>query len=481
MMTIQQISHVARRGRARWWVPALLVLVAACGGTQSGAKGGRVPPPPPNTTSENAPPGKAEVKREVSKDAKKDYEAAAEFFTSTDKAHGWNEGTCRQAADRFGQVVRSHSDVVEAQFMVGLSYHRCGMVEDAEKAYQQAIRIKPNHGASLSNLGELYYRAGKLTEARQYWDSAIKANGKLIGARINVASLELEQMRKIGNSKDATWKKLEEDARFNLSNVLGVDSDNVAAYTVYGLVYMEGWQANKNRLDLAKLLLDEAKKRNDKYAPLQNAYGLLYMHKASLNQALQAFSAAVEADPKFVEARVNVGLVTLGFRKYDTAKEMLSKVIELSPKHYDAYIGLGIALRGLKDLDGAEAMYKKAKDIDPKRGEAYYNLAVLYKDFRASKNTDLGASIGTYKQAKDYFQQFMTMAADQADKTEAKEQVALIDKTVTQIQAFMKAQANQPPPPPTPPAGTPPAGTPPAGTPPAGTPDAQPPAPPNGN
>jgi len=465
-MTFQQISRAA--------APALIVLVCACGGPKTGVKGGDVPPPPHIDKSENAAPGKGAVKREVSNDARRDYEGANQFFAATDKAHGWNDSTCRQAADRFTSVVRAHSDVVEAQFMVGLSFHRCGLVEEAEKAYQQAIRIKPNHGASLSNLGELYYRAGKIPDARQYWDSAIKANGKLIGARINIASLELEQMRKIGSSKDATWKKLEEDARFNLSNVLGVDSDNVAAYTVYGLVYMEGWQANKNRLDLAKLLLDEAKKRNEKYAALQNAYGLYYLHRASLNQALQAFTAAVEADPKFVEARVNVGLVTLGFRKYDMAKEMLSKVVELSPKNYDAYIGLGIALRGLKDLDGAEAQYKKAKEIDSKRGDAYYNLAVLYKDFRASKNTDLGASIGTYKQAKDFFQQFMTLTVDPADKNEAKEQVALIDKTVTQIQAFMKAQANQPPPPPAAPAApADPAG----GTPPAATPDAAPPAP----
>jgi tetratricopeptide (TPR) repeat protein len=477
-MTIKQISGVAWsnpdrsipvRSAARIRIPlpgralvgaALIALLVACGGPKTGVKGGNVPPPPRIEQSEGA--GQVEAKREVSKDARRDYENAAQFFTATDKARGWNNSTCRQAADRFAAVVRAHSEVVEAQFMVGLSYHRCGLLEDAEKAYQQAVRIKQNHGASLSNLGELYYRAGKVSEARQYWDSAIKANGKLIGARIGVASLELEQMRKIGNSKDATWKKLEEDARFNLSNVLGVDSDNVAAYTVYGLVYMEGWQANKNRLDLAKLLLDEAKKRNEKYAPLQNAYGLYYMHRSSLNQALQAFSAAVEADPTFIEARVNVGLVTLGFRKYDLAKEMLSKVVELSPKHYDAYIGLGIALRGLKDLDGAEAQYKKAREVDPKRGEAYYNLAVLYKDFRASKDNDLGASINSYKQAKDLFQQFMTTAADSADKTEAKEQVALIDKTVNQIQAFMKAQANQPPAPATstePAAGTRPAGT----------------------
>ncbi|MDB4956993.1 MAG: Tetratricopeptide 2 repeat protein, partial [Myxococcales bacterium] len=304
------------------------------------------------------------------------------------------------------------------------------------------------------------------------WDNAIKGNGKLVGARINVASLELEQMRKIGNPKDANWKKLEEDARFQLSNVLGVASDSVEAYTNYGLVYMEGWQTNKNRLDLAKTLLDEAKKRNEKYAPLQNAFGLYYLHRNSLNQAAQAFGAAVEADPKFVEARVNVGLLTLGFRKYDVAKEHFSKAIELAPKNYDAYIGLGVALRGLNDLDGSEAAYKKAQSIDPRKGDAYYNLAVLYKDFRANKSADLPASVKAYKQAKDYFQQFADKEGDQTDKTEAKEQVALIEKTVKQIEAFMIAQANQPPPPPAPPPGP----TPPADQAPAPAPAPAPPA-----
>lgn len=421
---------------------ALLLVAAACGGgggAQSTAKG--TTPPPPVASADTSKP---EAKREVSNDARRDYDAAVQQFLTTDKAHGWNETTCRQSADRFSSVARSHADLIEAQFMVGLSYHRCGLLQDAERAYQEAIRAKPNHGESLSNLGEIYYREGKLDDARKYWDSAVKVKPKLTGARINIASLELEQMRKINNPKDATWKKLEEDARFNLSSALGADSDNVAAYTVYGLVYMEGWQQNKNRLDLARLLLDEAKKRNERNPALQNAYGLYYLHKSSLNQALQAFSAAVEVDPKFVEARINVGLITLNFRKYDTAKDMLTKVIELSPKNYDAYIGLGIAMRGLKDLDGAEAQYKKAKDLDPKRGDAYYNLGVLYKDFRASKNADLGASIGTYKQAKDFFQQFMSSAAEQNDKNEAKEQIALIDKTVAQIQQFMKTQSAAP-------------------------------------
>jgi tetratricopeptide (TPR) repeat protein len=437
---------------------SLLVAAAACGGASKGSGLGKnsTPPPPPQIAKTNdiAEPGKPVVaKVEVSADAKKDYLSAVEQFRNQDKSGQWSESACRGSAEKFQAVVREHSDLIAAQFMVGLSYQRCNMNTEAEAAYQQASRMKgdPTKAAmALSNLGQLYYKAGKVDAARQYWDSAVKANGKLIAARINLASMNLEQMRKITNPKDGQWKKLEEDARFNLSNALGVDTDSVEAYTVFGLIYMEGHQVNKNRLDLAKTLLDEGNKRNPKYPPLQNAYGLYWMKKGSLNQALQSFQAAVEGDPKFVEARINAGLLTLNFRKYDTAKEHFSKAVELAPKNYEATIGLGVALRGLNDLEGSEAMYKKAQQIDPQRGDAYFNLGVLYKDFRANKQNDpdqvqaLRKSVAVYRQAKEFFNQFLGKQGSQADKEEAKENIKDCDKVVKQLEQFANALANQP-------------------------------------
>ena len=423
----------------------VVVALVACGGSPKGTTvaGGGKPPPPPANIKPDVPGPTGEPKRVASVDEKKDYDGAIATFGQNDKAKGWNESSCRSSADRFAAVLRQHPKMVEAQFMVGLSFHRCNLLGEAEKAYQAAIGIKANHGQSLSNLGEIYFRAGKLADAKSYWDSAIKANGKLVAARNNLASMQLEQMRKLV-PLSPEWKKLEDEARLNLSSALGVDSENVKAYTLYGLVYLEGFQKNKNRLDLAKLLLDEAKKRNEKYPPLQNAYGLYFMHRDALSEALQHFLVAVQEDPKFVEARLNVGFTTLGFRKYDTAKEQFTETIKLAPKTYDAYIGLGVALRGLKDFDGAEAQYNAAAKLDPKRGDAFYNLAVLYKDFKATKQGP-AESLPTYNKAKDYFRQFLDKGGNPSDVTEAKAQVALIDKTVADTQHYIQTQASQPP------------------------------------
>ena len=90
---------------------SMLAAVAACGGGNKNAlKGGAVPPPPDNIKSENTPPGKEAPKREISKDAKNDYQSAVSFFAENEKAGSWNESACKSAADKFSSVVRQHPE-----------------------------------------------------------------------------------------------------------------------------------------------------------------------------------------------------------------------------------------------------------------------------------------------------------------------------------------------------------------------------------
>src|SRR5688572_8299898 len=154
-------------------IGAALVAVAACGGAQkkgaaggaSGEGGGGDAKAP--ALSDLA---KSEPKREISNDARKDYEAAAAFYKDNDKG-AWKESSCRQAAERFQTVARNHRELVEAHYMIGRSYHNCNLLSDAERAYQDAIKVKANHGASMSNLGEIAFRNGKTADAKRYWES----------------------------------------------------------------------------------------------------------------------------------------------------------------------------------------------------------------------------------------------------------------------------------------------------------------------
>ena len=445
----------------RVMLAALLAMGAACGAASKTSKHemnrqAAEAPPPPSSVTEGQ-----QVQRNVTKEAKNDFAEAVAYYKQQEKA-GWNSSSCTSAADKFKAVAGSHDKVVEAWFNAGLAYHKCGDTQHAEEMYQKAIAINPSHSPSLANLGEIYYRGGNIERGEQYFQKAVQADKKTTAGRNNLAWIYYAKLRK---TKDESYVKRAEE---ELSRVLAVDNDNIVAYTILALVYMQGSEKNKSRLDVAKLLLEEGKKRNDKYPPLYNAWGLLHMKKNNVGEALKMFRQAVEMDPNMVEARLNVGQIVLSFRKYQEAEEnfrfVLNKKDILKEERYDATVGLGVALRGQKKIDDAAGLYEEAMKMQPERGDAYYNMGLLWKDFKTNSD-DMKANKQSFIKAKGYFNQFMGKSDAQPDKREeAKDNLDSCDKNIAALDQAIENAANAPPPPPPTPA-APPAGAKPAPTP----------------
>lgn len=430
---------------------ALAVFAFACGGAQKTSKKEMTElaaeaPPPPSVT-----PGQ-KVEREVSKEAKAEFTEAVKFFQEQDKAGAWTLDKCTAAASKFEAVASAHDKMVEAYFNAGVAYQKCGDAKNAEAMYQRAISINPSHAPSLANLGEIYFRGGNEERGKQYFEQAVKADPKITAARNNLAWILYTKIRKTEDA--ATRKRYEDEALGHLQRVLAVDNDNIVAYTIMALLYMEGWEKNKSRLDVAKLLLEEGKKRKDNYAPLYNAWGLLYLHRQDVSRALEQFRRAVELDPSFTEARMNVAQLVLSFRKYDEAEQQFRAVLDqkgISKEvRYDATVGLGVALRGQKKIDEAAAMYEAAMKLMPERGDAYYNMGVLWKDYKTNE-PDAKSNKAAYIRAKGFFQQYLSKADAKGDKRkEAQDNIEDCDKYVAQLDQAIQQMESAPPPPPQP-------------------------------
>jgi tetratricopeptide (TPR) repeat protein len=254
--------------------------------------------------------------------------------------------------------------------------------------------------------------------------------------------MEYQQIRQ--TTVPATRQQLEATALGNLQRALAIDNDSVVAYTVMALIYMEGADKNRNRLDLAELLINEGKKRNDRSAALWNASGLLKMKRNNVAKALEDFRQAVALDPRLAEARMNIGQIVLSSRNYDEAETQFREVLKLRKNDYAALIGLGVALRGQATvlrsagqmdkfqakIDEAEQTYRQAMDLDKNRGDAYYDLGLLYKDYRTN-DPDQSKNIGQYKKARQFFQDFLART-DKGDpkREEAQGHIQDCDKYV---------------------------------------------------
>ncbi len=411
-----------------------VAFVPACGGASKTSKGAMSD----MAADAKAPPkgGNVKLDRKVSRETEKDFASAVKYFQEQEKA-GWNEASCNEASQRFVAIAEGSKKMVEARFNAGLALQSCDMNKPAETQYQKALKINPGHAPSLSNLGEIYFKGGNEDRAKQYWTQAVSANGKIVAARNNLAYLSIRDIRE----GKASLKSLEKVIKDHLSSALAVDNDNVEAYTLYGLLYIQGAKKNKSRLTLAKLLLEKGEEINAKYAPLHNAKGLLLLQQDNVPKALISFRKAVQLNPNFLEAHRNLGNIVLDFRKYDEAKAEFDIVLKLDPKDYDARIGLGYALRGLKQYDQAEASYKEAKKIDKQRPEADYNLGVLYQDFRSSATEDLKEAQTAFREAAKYFKLAMSKpGASSKLKKDAADNIKTCEKNVKNLDMAIQFQ-----------------------------------------
>lgn len=64
--------------------------------------------------------------------------------------------------------------------------------EQAAEAYRRALKLDPSMGAAHTNLGNLYYRTGRLADARAHYERALALDPDQPEARFNLANLHEE-------------------------------------------------------------------------------------------------------------------------------------------------------------------------------------------------------------------------------------------------------------------------------------------------
>ncbi len=93
-------------------------------------------------------------------------------------------------------------------------------------------------------------------------------------------------------------------------------------------------------------------------------------------------------------------------KNYTEATPVLEKAVQLQPGFAKAHLNLGDAYRGDKEYEKAQAEYDKALQLFPNYADAVFNLGILYLDADKIPNMDLFAKENT---AIQYFQKYKQM------------------------------------------------------------------------
>ena len=101
------------------------------------------------------------------------------------------------------------------------------------------------------------------------------------------------------------------------------------------------------------------------------------LEASSLTDACEAYRAALELEPDFADAHVNLGRILHELGDVYAALVHYRAALSLRPGDTTAAFNVGVALEDLGATVDAIAAYRRALESDPRNPDAHYNLARL--------------------------------------------------------------------------------------------------------
>ena len=108
-----------------------------------------------------------------------------------------------------------------------------------------------------------------------------------------------------------------------------------------------------------------------------NTLGVAYMNQQRPADAQKYFEQALEVDPKFAVARLNLGVCLLAQQKLEPARAALEAATRQLLEDAYAWYNLGLVYKDLGDMEKGVAAFQHVTQIAPNEPDAYYFIGYL--------------------------------------------------------------------------------------------------------
>ncbi len=240
------------------------------------------------------------------------------------------------------------------------SWRQSGMYTDIETLWRTTIARNPDCWMAENNLGGYFFREGRIPEAIEHYQRAIRINPNFSEAPNNLG---------VALAAEGHLDEAIEDYH----KALRIDSNFPGALNNLGMAL-----AARGQLDDAIENYRKAIQVSPNYVDALDNLGAALTIKGRFDEALGYYRQALAIDPDFAEAQNNLGILLAKRGQIAEAIEHYQKAIELSPGRAGAYDNLGNLLVTQGRNAEAIGQFQKALEIDPQDSKVHYNLANLF-------------------------------------------------------------------------------------------------------
>ncbi len=268
----------------------------------------------------------------------------------------WRGQQFDQAAEKFEQAVKLAPKNTNAWNGLGWSKFNSGHGDEAIKSFQKVIALEPKHPAALNGLGQIALMKRNYKAAEKY---LLTAAPQAPAAWYGLAKLYLLE----GKFADARkWAQ-------KIVNSEGADD---------GARQMLAAAKAKKLDDSLRRLIEPPAPGKESDAAQLSGKGWQLFNQGRNAEALEAFAAALEADPDNGTALNGIGWALLGSGQAAKAKPYFEKIVKANPDAAGAINGLARVLKIEGDVDGAVKLWEDMLKQFPGPNAATAGLAETY-------------------------------------------------------------------------------------------------------
>ena len=294
----------------------------------------------------------------------------------------FKRGNYGKSAEYCHQTIALDPEYANAFLLLGRVHVQEGAPNAAGEAFLEAISLHPKSGLAHYQLGLLYFKQGRETEANTEMELARQLNEaeqQLLEQRIgtlrnkrkapvlaNLGKIYLNQRKyaeAIGEYEKALWH----------------EADLAEAHNGLGYAYMM-----LGRLEEAKAAQELAIELNPQMAEAYIGRGLVRLRQAetsereaNLKAALGDFRHAAVLNPQSPESWRNVGNIAFELSRFEEAEAAYQKLLTIQPGLTEVYMALGSIYKRQKKHAMAIRHYQEALKLDLNLVNARLNLGIL--------------------------------------------------------------------------------------------------------
>ena len=234
-----------------------------------------------------------------------------------------------------------------------------GPWQTTERLYRHMLTLADEAGPLHSDLGLELMRQGRLAEAVEQYEAALRSRWGVVQAHLNLGNA-LEQQGQI----DAAIK--------HYAAAVDLRPDDALAHRQLGHALLE-----KERWAEARAELEQSLRLKQDLATAHVDLGVLLARQNQYEDARVHLEQALQIEPTSLEALSNLALVLVKLGRVEQGVRQYRAALALNPNRFEIHVNLADALYLQRRLDESAAEFRLAIRLRPDFAYSYRQLGLI--------------------------------------------------------------------------------------------------------